>query len=57
MTTPAAVLGAIPDHLIQRRTNAGAQLKNVKALEAWLVAAGHRCSLYELEAERARRSR
>lgn len=54
--TPASVLAAIPLDLIRRHPNPTAQLENSKRLAAWLLASGHRPSLAEIEAERARRT-
>lgn len=54
--TPAAVMSAIPYDLIRRRPNPDAQLANAKALARWLLVKGHRPSLAEIEAERARRT-
>lgn len=54
--TPAAVLAGIPDDLLRRRTGPTAQLENAKALAVWLAERGHRPSLAEIEAERARRT-
>jgi hypothetical protein len=54
--TPATILAGIPDGLLRRRANPDAQLENAKALAVWLAERGHRPSLAEIEAERARRT-
>lgn len=54
--TPAAVMAAIPDNLIRRHREPTYQLGTAKALAAWLLASGHRPSLFEIEQERARRN-
>ena len=53
--TPADVLAAIPDDLLRRRTGADQQDHAAK-LAGWLLDRGHRPSLAEIEAERARRT-
>lgn len=53
--TPADVLAAIPADLLRRRTNADAQLQAARRLADWLLASGHRPTLFEIEQERARR--
>jgi hypothetical protein len=52
--TPASVLAAIPNDLLRRRTGPDQQV-TAKALARWLLDRGHRPSLFEIEAERARR--
>jgi len=54
--TPAAILAGIPADLIRRHDNPDEQIQTAKALAAWLDQRGHRPSLAEIEAERARRS-
>jgi hypothetical protein len=54
--TPATVMAAIPDELLRRRSGPNQQLTTATALAAWLLAQGCRPSLFEIEAERARRA-
>ena len=54
--TPAIVLAGIPSGLLRRLPGPAAQLENARALAVWLDARGHRPSLAEIEAERARRT-
>jgi hypothetical protein len=49
-------MATIPDGLLRRRANPDAQLENANALAVWLAERGHRPSLAEIEAERARRT-
>jgi hypothetical protein len=57
MTPAADVLAACPDELLCRRGRPNQQLENAKALALWLLNRGCRPSLFEIEAERARRAR
>ena len=52
--TPAAILAGIPDNLLRRRTGPNQQA-HAANLARWLLDRGHRPSLFEIEAERARR--
>ena len=54
--TPATVMAAIPDDLIRRHSGADDQIRTAKRLAYWLLVQGHRPSLLEIEAERARRA-
>ena len=54
--TPASIMAGIPDNLIRRHPDPTYQLGTAKALAAWLNARGHRPTLAEIEAERARRA-
>ena len=54
--TPATVMAGIPDELLRRRSGPNQQLTTAAALAAWLLDRGHRPSLAEIEAERARRT-
>ena len=53
--TPAAILAGIPDNLLRRRTGPNQQA-HAANLARWLLDRGHRPSLAEIEAERARRA-
>ena len=56
MSTPAAILAAIPLDLIRRHPDPTRQITNAKSLAKWLSDRGHRPTLAELEQERARRT-
>ena len=56
MTTPASILASVPNDLLRRRAGPSDQAANAEALAVWLAERGHRPSLAEIEAERARRT-
>jgi len=55
--TPTAIMAAIPDDLLRRHARPNQQLETAQALALWLLRRGHRPSLLEIEAERARRAK
>jgi hypothetical protein len=52
---PVEALAACPDDLLRRRSGPNQQLTTATTLAAWLLAQGCRPSLFEIEAERAKR--
>lgn len=54
-TAPPAFLAAIPDRLLVRRPNAGADLRRANQLVRFIERSEYRPSFLDIEAERRRR--